>query len=63
MDLTVFVKGCEKRWTFHVAGTKETLDALRADGFVVDELLNVAPKWAPFKLWCWLQDVFRFRRP
>ena len=33
------------------------------DGLEVDEVVNTIPTWAPCRLWCWAQDVFRFRRP
>ena len=63
MDLTIFAKGNAKTWTFTVHGTPEMLADLRSDGFVVDELLNAVPRWMPFRLGCFLQDLFRFRNP
>ena len=63
MDLTLFIKGRDKTWSFRVQGTPEHLADWRADGLEVDELINTVPAWAPFRLWCWAQDVFRFRRP
>ena len=63
MDLTLFVKGKHKRWSFRVTGTPQHLADWRADGLEVDEVVNTIPTWAPCRLWCWAQDVFRFRRP
>ena len=61
MDLTLFVKGTGKTWSFRVTGTPQHLADWREDGLEVDEVVNTIPAWAPCRLWCWCQDLFRFR--
>lgn len=67
--LTIKVRGKEREWSFTFNGDPKYIDAWRADGLQVSELVNTIPLWVAnlgpraIQLWCIAQDVFNFKNP
>jgi hypothetical protein len=57
-----------KVWCIDTHITKETADFWRKEGLTVWESVNTIPKWwvdigGSVRLWCFVQDVLRFKNP
>ena len=53
------------RWDVTFEATEDQVAFMRADGLVIDELLNTVPEWCPAPLvrpLCRLQDAWRWLR-
>lgn len=61
---SITVRGREHEWCFRFYADPAHLDDWLADGLEVYAVENVIPRWMPWpRLWCWLQDVFNFKKP
>jgi hypothetical protein len=62
---TITVHGKQKTWGFPIKADPAHVEDWRADGFEVDEVLNMIPDWAVnlglTYVWCWVQDVWEKR--
>lgn len=63
------VHGEHRTWAFDVEAIPEHVEEWRADGLVVDEVMNVIPQWVVeaglTRVWVFVEDLlyFRFRNP
>ena len=60
------VRSKRSTWSFTIDADPAHVADWRADGLVVDELLNSMPAWLPWWLvraWCWAEDILNFRNP
>jgi len=57
----ITIRGRRKEWSFPIWAKPEHVEEWRKDGLIVDEVLNVIPKWVVdlglTRHWCWLQDI------
>jgi len=57
----LMIRGKRKEWSFPVWAEPEHVEEWRADGLIVDEVLNVIPQWAVdlglARIWVWVQDL------
>ncbi len=64
--LSITVKGKEKTWCFNFPGDPKYLPEWEADGLEVYEVVNTIPLWAQqsglTRIWCRVQDAWRFLR-
>ncbi len=65
MEIEVHGKTC--KWGFIFEGDPKYLDDWRADGLVVDEVVNIIPEWVAdigmVRPWCFVQDLLNFKNP
>lgn len=56
---TITVRGRQHEWVLRLHDTN-IVEALRADGFVIDEVFYTIPQWVPALMvgpWCRMQDA------
>lgn len=62
----VTLRGRTGSWSVTFDAKPEHVEGMRADGLVIDELVNTAPEWAVslglLRPWCWTQDAWRWMR-
>lgn len=61
---TVTVRGHRREWVFDIGNAEpQHIEQWRADGLVIDEVVNTIPDWAVTlgltHLWCVVQDIFK----
>ncbi len=65
--LEIEVQGKSRKWGFLFEGDPKHLADWRADGLVVDEVLNIIPEWVVsigmVRQWCVVQDLLNFKNP
>ncbi len=65
--MEVEVQGKRCKWGFVFEGDTKHLADWRADGLVVDEVLNIIPDWVVnlgmVRPWCFAQDLLNFKNP
>ncbi len=65
--MEVEVQGNRCKWGFVFEGDTKYLADWRADGLVVDEVLNIIPEWVVrlglMRAWCFIQDLLNFKNP
>lgn len=63
----VTMRGMSSEWGLLLDMSQMQIDAMRADGIEVNEVVNTIPMWAVetglTTPWCFIQDVFNFRNP
>lgn len=66
-QLSITVQGTRRKWCFDILADPAYLDEWRADGLVVEEVVNTIHVWAVDAglagPWCFLQDVFHWKNP
>ena len=51
-----------RKWSVEIKAPEAQIEAMRRDGYVIDELVNTAPEWLPHwavRPWFRLQDALR----
>lgn len=61
---TVTVRGHRREWVFDIGNAEpQHIEQWRADGLVIDEVVNTIPDWAVTlgltNLWCVVQDILK----
>ena len=64
----LMVRGNHRTWSFHVEIDPKYLEEWRADGLVIEEIVNIIPKWyvdlgLPVGTWCFIQDILNLKNP
>ena len=55
------VRGKHREWVFDIWANPKYIEEWRADGLIIDEILNIIPQWwvtlgFPVRWYCWMQD-------
>lgn len=65
--LAINIRGHRHSWSFHFEGDPRDIDEWCEDGLDVVEVVHSIPKWVVdaglTRLWCFFEDLFRFRNP
>jgi len=54
-----------RKWSVEIKAPAAQIEAMRRDGYVIDEICNTIPDWLPHWLvrpWCRLQDAWQWLR-
>ena len=65
--VSITMRGKCSTWAPSMYMSQAQIDAMREDGFVIDEIVNTVPEWVfhagLMRPWVFVQDLWNFRRP
>jgi hypothetical protein len=64
MLASIEIRGRDKQWAPNFHASKAEIEAMRADGIEVVEIVNTGPAWIAdmglLRVWCSVQNIWNF---